>query len=154
MSFMYWREPGDFDEHVLEARFVIPGGAQVRFYTYDTVKDPLVMRVETIDSYKYVTEDIADDNFTADFIEKMLLHTGILIDRIWYEGDKLTADLNGPAAWVFDNGSTGGQIHCNMLLFTLSSLPGVRKIEILVDGVSGVEGHHFNFTPIFDVIVP
>ena len=124
----------------------------INFYTHDTEKDPYVNNVQSKEYYRYETVNIESDNFNNDFIELMYIHTGIKIDGLWYEGDKLCVDLNKERTWqTFDNGSTGGMIYRQKLLFTLSSFPNIEQIEVLVGGLKGVAGSHFNFIPVFDV---
>jgi spore germination protein GerM len=60
--------------------------------------------------------------------------------------------LDGSKAHIFDWGSTGSMIRLNQLIFTLSSFPDVEKIEVLIDGVRGIESSHFNFSDAFDAV--
>ncbi len=98
----------------------------------------------------YTDDTVSINNFADDMQEKMLKHSGIMIDDIWYEGTKLYVDLNIYEKYNFDRGSTAsGSLH-NNLFQTLYCLPEIEKIEVLLDGERNVYASHFSFGE-FDV---
>jgi hypothetical protein len=102
------------------------------------------------DEYTSITENISVESFADDVIELMLVHTGIRINNLWYEGKKLCVDLNVFEGAKFNMGSSGSAIRFHDLMYTLSSFPYVERIEVLVDGQRGVAADHFSFERIFE----
>jgi len=118
----------------------------VRFYSYnDWPADE-----NDTEYYEYETEDVSVADFVNEMIDFMLLHIRTRVDDIWCEENTLFVDLNKYEGYMFDVGSLGGVMKTQSLISTLSSLPNIEKIIVLLDGKKGVSGNHFRFDRVFD----
>jgi hypothetical protein len=116
-------------------------GFVMRFYRYSDW-----------DIYDYIIEEIEPESWHNQVIELMFEHTGIRIGGIWYESNGLLiVNLMPIERFPFDWGSTGGGIRASTLLRSLSSLPNVSNILVLMGGQYGAQASHFNFQQIFRV---
>ncbi len=123
---------------------------ELKFYSHDREKDPDVL-CDSEDCFKYNSQMIDADHFALQFAYYFYEYTDLKADDIWYEGNKVCIDLDKEVLQMLDMGSTGGRMYRIALLLTLSSLPDVKYIEILIDGERGIIGSHFDFSQIFDV---
>jgi len=124
----------------------------MRFYNHDDSEE-----------YEYHDVEISPEDWQAQVISYMQVHTGILINDLWYEGDagsdsssetnRLIVDLMPAAVVPFDFGSTGSYARTRNLIDSLATLPDVTEIEVLAGGQRGVSGSHFSFSGIFRVDV-
>ena len=96
-------------------------------------------------------EIISSENMSDDTIRLMKDYNDIEIDRIWYEGIRICIDLNERERGQLNRGSSAGMIAREILLYTFSSYPNVKEIEILINGERGQYGVHFNFEDVFEV---
>jgi hypothetical protein len=125
--------------------------ATIRFFSYDSEKDPAINNPGNRDYYKYESEIINVNNFTEEFIHFMRLHTGIVVDDIWFEGFTVCVDLEEYDGERIGNGSLGTAISISMILMTVSTIPNAERIEILIDGKRWLWGGKFDFTQPFEV---
>jgi hypothetical protein len=113
----------------------------MRFYaTEDINPDPI---------YVYFDEEITPHNWQRQVIDHMRTHTGIRLADLWLEESRLVADLTPAAAVPFNHGSTGGAVYLHRLITSLSTLPNVTEIEVLVGGQRGMWADHFNFAWVY-----
>jgi len=89
--------------------------------------------------------EIPGQYFFDEFIRLMHEHTGIVIWDMWLESGKIYVDLHSTEMMFFNRGTTGSTHRGNMLILTLSQLPGIYQFELLVGGERGVEVDHFFF---------
>jgi len=105
--------------------------------------------------YEYFDEEISPQDWQAQVISHMRVHTGIQISDLWYEGldgeSRLVVNLTPAASIRFNWGSTGGQMLVLTLIDSMSTLPNVMEIEVLVGGQRGVSADHFSFAGVFRV---
>ncbi|MCL2375825.1 MAG: hypothetical protein FWC76_00375 [Defluviitaleaceae bacterium] len=123
------------------SHFPRTGNVAVRFYDFDD---------NTFEG-TYITEQIAAASWQEDVKRLMFEHTGIRLRDVWYEDRRLVVDLMPVEGAIADWGSTGGHIHTLRLIHSLASLPDVEEIKVLVGGVGGHIGSHFNFIDVFRV---
>ncbi|MDR2168493.1 MAG: hypothetical protein LBE35_11705 [Clostridiales bacterium] len=112
----------------------------VRFYNYFD-----------FDDYEVITREIEPEGWQRQVIEYMATYAHTHINHIWYEGSLLVADLKPAPAVFFNWGSTGGYLRTMMLINSLSSMPNVAEIQVLIGGQRGVAMDHFNFAQVFRV---
>ena len=104
-----------------------------------------IYRFSDIDEYVYAEVEIPYYDWQQQVKYSMQAHNSIQIYDLWYEDNRLVADLK-PAGVVFFNwGSHGGYTRTRSLIESLASLPNVEEIEILVGGQRGYAADHFSF---------
>ncbi|MCL1822935.1 MAG: hypothetical protein FWG44_01910 [Oscillospiraceae bacterium] len=121
----------------------------VKFFAYDTERESSYY-VDKKENYSYKNEVINVNNFADEFIHFMALHTGILVEDIWFEGKTIFIDLDGFGARNFDMGSSGSKDITMRILLTLANIPNVERVKVLIEGLGNAGGAHFDFTPIFN----
>jgi hypothetical protein len=123
----------------------------VKFFSYDWENFADEYNVFDKEYYKYETEAINVNNFVDEFIEFMDLHTGMIVDDMWFEGKTLFVDFNEIGMRRFRGYGTSGAMDVTMrTLLTLASIPNVERIRLLTDGENGFGGAHFPLGPIFN----
>jgi len=106
------------------------------------------------DVLEYIEEEIEYEDWQAQVIAHMQAHTGIQLADLWYEENRLVVDLTPAASISFNFGSTAGIMRTVSLIASLSTLPSVEEIEVLVGGQRGVYDNHFSFAGVFRVNGP
>jgi hypothetical protein len=100
-------------------------------------------------TYEYETENIKAANFTEEFIYYMYLHTGAIINDIWFEGNTICVDLCDYYEWTRFQGSTGVVIQMSQLLHTISSIPSAERIEFYLNGERNASVSKIGTLPIY-----
>lgn len=113
------------------------------FFDADNYEKEKEIRTVTIDKKLF-----QDDITTA--INQVLASTGLKINKAVIKGTSISVDLPKEVALKFNSGSAGGISNTNILAATILNLPNIDKLEITVDGVTGVIADHFNFNGIFN----
>ena len=106
------------------------------------------------DVLEYIEEEIEYEDWQAQVTAHMQAHTGIQLADLWYEENRLVVDLTPAASISFNFGSTAGIMRTVSLIASLSTLPNVEEIEVLVGGQRGVYDNHFSFAGVFRVNGP
>ena len=121
----------------------------VTFYWYDE----LPFDYDDFNLMSSAEVELPADHLNAEFIRLIKEYSGISIDGIWYEGKRLCADLAEEEARSFNMGSATGITRSNVLIATLSTMPDVEEIEILINGQRGCFADHYNFDRIFEKVI-
>ena len=90
------------------------------------------------DELTYVTEEICAENWAQEAAVLIRQSSGLDIRDIWYEGNRLFADLTPATALMFGYSGHAAIHYSAVLLASLASLPYVEEIEILVGGTRGI----------------
>jgi len=117
----------------------------VMFYNYKEVNFNYTDNV----NYTGLEVDIPSENFLSEAAKQFYLVNKISVDKLYYEGNRLIADLNKTEAAMFNSGTAGGSIRTGLLLRTLASFPGVTEIQVLLGGRKDVYSDHYDFSGIF-----
>jgi len=124
-SRLQWTQQELFDENFA-----------MRFYRYSQVyPEPI---------YEYFDVEIEYEDWQAQVIYHMQAHTDIRLADLWYEGNRLVVDLTPAATIPFFSRWSDGR-HIRTLITSISTMPDVTEIEVLVDGRRGIEGDGFWF---------
>jgi len=116
--------------------------ATIRLY-YDTTYNAMVTGYYH-DDLGYITETVSGENWLMDAIQLVYSHTGIQFQKMWYDGNRLYADLVSQEFFRFQ-GSAGASIRYNIMYTTLASFPGVEEIVVLIGGERDAASDHFCF---------
>lgn len=112
------------------------------FFDADNYDSPKEIRTVSVDNKLY------QDDITA-AINQVLLSTNLKINKATLNGNSITVDLSKEMQLNFNGGSASGITYTNILAATITNLPNIDKLEVTVDGKSGVEADHFNFNGTF-----
>ncbi len=112
------------------------------FFDADNYDSPKEVHTVTVDKKLY------QDDITA-AINQVLSSTNLKISKSTVNGNSITVDLSKEMELKFNGGSTAGITYTNILAATITNLPNIEKMEVTVDGKSGVVADHFNFNGIF-----
>ena len=149
------KENYDYHNADVDASVDVNASADVEIdLTCDEV-EVKIYRLDYVQEYNrhilvYSAEIISQSNISEETIPLMKEHNNIVIDGIWYEDNRICIDLNETERVQMDRGSTAGVMTRELLLYTFSSYPDVKEIEILINGERGQYGNHFNFEDVFD----
>lgn len=122
----------------------VQGNIDLKLYLYDADDYDNAKEIRTVK----VDKKLYQDNITA-AINKVLELTNISINKAIINGESITVDLPKEVALKFNSGSAGGITNTNILAMTILNLPNIEKLEVTVDGVTGVVADHFNFNGTF-----
>ena len=123
----------------------------IRFYYDITEGNPAGLYTD----FEYFEVTFYSDDWLEQALALMNENTLFDIGGIWYEGERLYADLIADSpygnTWQALQGSTGAWINGNILLLNLASFPNVEEIVILMNGERDSGSDHFSFEGIFVV---
>lgn len=117
---------------------------ELKLYLFDAMDYESPKEIRSITASKKLFEE----NPTA-VINQLFETTGLNINKAVINGNQITVDLPKDIAAKFNMGSAGGITLTNTLAMTLVNLPGIEKLDVTVDGVTGVIGDHFSFNGVF-----
>ena len=121
----------------------------IRFYHDITVGNPAGLYTD----FEYIEVTVYSDDWLEQALALMNENTHFDIGNIWYEGERLYADLIADSpygnTWQALQGSTGAWINADILLLNLASFPDVEEIVILMNGERDVSSDHFSFEGVF-----
>jgi hypothetical protein len=112
----------------------------LKLYNYDAddYENPKEVSTVAIDKKLY-SEDITSA------INKLLASTPLKLNKAVVNGKLITVDLPKDVALKFNSGSAGGITNTNILAMTILNLPDIEEMEVIVDGITGIEADHFSF---------
>ena len=123
----------------------------IRFYFDITGANPRGLYAD----FDYFETTVHGEDWLEQALALMNQNTSFDIGRIWYEGERLYADLIFDSfygnTWQALQGSTGAYINGNNLLLNLASFPAVKEIVILMNGERTTGSDHFDLEGVFIV---
>jgi hypothetical protein len=128
-----------------------PGTIPIKLFSYDEVNSTHYGDEE---NFRYMTVYIPEENFLEEAAKLMYLQELFSVDRLWYEGNRIYADLNVIELLRANNGSMGGFVRQSTLLRTLASFPDVEEIVVLINGAANLWADHFGYNAVFTVNGP
>jgi hypothetical protein len=129
----------------------LPGTIPIKLFSYAEVNSTMTGDTENL---RYVTVYIPEENFLEEAAKLMYLQELFSVNRLWYEGNRLYADMNVTQLRWASNGSMGAAVFQSTLLATLASFPDVEEIVILFEGVENVYIDGFPYNGVFVVNSP
>jgi hypothetical protein len=129
----------------------LPGTIPIKLFSYSEVNSTMTGDTENL---RYVTVYIPEENFLEEAAKLMYLQELFSVNRLWYEGNRLYADMNVTQLRWASNGSMGAAVFRSTLLATLESFPDVEEIVILFEGIENVYIDGFPYNGIFVVNSP
>lgn len=97
------------------------------------------------ETYTYTKETISRENISEDSIKLIKEKYDVILNKVWYEGERICVDIRKTSPFLFDGGSHMAFTLTCSFVHTFLSYPDVTEVELLVNGRKNVWGNHFAF---------